>query len=414
MPSARALLSFPGNGSLLDTLQRHLCLALELNSLELLSFVCAHGALKTASDDVKGEAIELAVPPSIAIKHSLAAALRPLDFSDPAFLQKAFLQAVKEESVHPAIILASAGASENATNNTTQDSLHLAVSKGSLELASVLLESNISSKAIRQNVNGILELAKKEKSKQLELVTSYRGKVATADEVLRRAMGVGAVDDGLQLTLAVCRAGALTEASSSTVADVLAFAVGIESVELSIAACNSGALSRIHAGLTEPTLYLALGTGSVELAIVACRESVLNIVTPDIVRDILQLGLELKSVELVQAVVSKTGAGLTIRNKPISHFEEVLQFAVDQASPELASIICKAGAVAVVDNELLNSTLEMAIETSSNDLLSFLSLKDVLRQSCDRSKEKVLCQAAITGDLQLMNYCISSGVLPQR
>ena len=203
----------------------------------------------------------------------------------------------------------------------------------------------------------------------------------------------------------------LVRAGTDTAGRVLALALKKESVELALIACRADALSSEDApDLVHAAVQLALQTASMELAAAVCQRCKPDAIDPKMAADMLHLGLESESAGLVLSVVSKTEALATASSEALA---KLLKFAVKHSSAELAVLVCKAGAATLADSELLRRALEMGVATCSGELLCCLSKAGALRSSSNDLKEKVLHQAAIMGDLQLADHCISSGAFHQ-
>ena len=209
------------------------------------------------------------------------------------------------------------------------------------------------------------------------------------------------------LAIAVCRiTGALGRVGMPMVTKVLTFALEHNSVEL--AALASQAAEFLTEELMQATASLSLSASSVELADSVCQREEFCASSATVVSKILQVGVGCQSVELVLAVITKPCA--CIQSDTLI---SLLQFAVKHRSCRLAHsiLMSNAGMFANADHQILIAVLEMAIDESSNALIARLSEEGVLQRSDDNLKEKTLHLAAFTGDLQLADQCVSSGVL---
>ena len=479
--TARVLISsIPDPTVVKDTLRRNLDLALNEKSLELLSFVCAHGALDGADDNVKSEAVEFA---SRTISRGLPSRTT-LDSPTTANLLE---HAVDEKAVHSGIILLSACAFEDCSDEVIGKALRLAVSRKSPELAAAVFKSNAPLKGTGTRYVGTLEIQqaklaeasvelatnackgsglntaslntvrdtlllglKSESANLVELVLALEQIQAAVFGMTlaqrRRLLQFTMQQVSVQLAVEVCQAKAMAGAGFTTGRKMLAFALEKGSVELATMAVEAGGLSRASEDrdLMQATLTLALRTSSVKLATAACKRlrGALDDADPDLMHGILKLGLESDAVELVLAVAPKRGAlddadpdlvhgilklglesdsvELVLAVAPkLADFTstmsttptDLLQFAVKHAAPQLAAVACKAGAIPQVHKQLLSGAFEMAAKKSSRDLLSILCEAGALQLTSESTKEKVLHQAAIFGDLQLADHCIFSGAL---
>ena len=414
LQTARALISsIPDSTLVNDTLRSNLDVGLKKKSLELLSFVCAHGALEFADGMTKTKAVEFAMKK---FSRDLPSSL------GSATITSLFAQAVDKGAVHSAIILLSACALEGVTDEVMGKVLRLAVSKNSLELALLFFKTTDAcnggalNTASPETVRGILQLGLEYESADLVALVLASNQIQAAVSSMTSALRGQLLQFTMQqmsarFALEACKAGAMAGASSTTGKAILAFALEKGLVELATMTFKAGAYStasKEDRDLMQATLELALRTPSVELATTASQQGALDDASPNLVHDLLKLGLESKCVELVLAVASIPAAFTsTISTTPA----DLLQFAVKHAAPQLAAIVCKAGAVTQADSQLLSGALEMAVQRSSKELLSILCEAGVLQQSSDNMKEKVLHQAAIFGDLQLADHCIFSGVL---
>ena len=416
LQTACALISsIPDTTLVNDTLRRNLDLALNEKSLELLSFVCAHGALESADGTAKRKVVEFAVE---SISHDLQS---PTNLGSAA-ITSLFAQVVDEGAVHSAIILLSACDLEGVPDDVMGKVLHLAVSKGSPELALSFFKTSDAcnggelNTASPETVRGILQLGLECESANLVALVLALDQIQAAVSSMTSALRGQLLQFAMQqmsarFALEACKAGAMAGASSTTGKTMLAFALEKGSVELASMAFKAGAYSsasKEDRDLMQATLELASRTPCVELATAASQQGALDDASPNLMHDLLKLGLQSECVELVLAVASKPATFTsTISTTPA----DVLQFAVKHALPELAVIACKAGAVTQADSQLLSGALEMAVQKSSKELLSILCETGALRQSSDNMKEKVMHLAAIFGDLQLADHCISSGAL---
>ena len=139
LETARVLISnLPNPASVSEMLRGNLHKALEKRSLELLSFVCAHGALDAVDDKEKMEAAKLAMESIYRDPSPTLLSSSP----DSTILLVAFQRATEKGAVHAAIILASAGALRGVTGVVVTNALDLALSEGSVELALVLLSNS--------------------------------------------------------------------------------------------------------------------------------------------------------------------------------------------------------------------------------------------------------------------------------
>ena len=490
LQTARALISSIPDPTLVnDTLRRNLDLALKKKSLELLSFVCAHGALESADGTAKSKAAVFAV-------ENISNDLPSRTNLGSVAITSLFAQAVDEGAVHSAIILLSACALKSATDEVMGKVLHLAMTKGSPELALSFFKTTDTcnggalNTASPETVRDILQLGLECESANLVAVVLASNQIQAAVSSMTSTLRGQLLQFTMQqmsarFALEACKAGAMAEASSTTGKTVLAFAlekglvelasmafeVGAysgaskedrdlmratltlalktSSVELATAASQRGVLDDASPDLVRgllklglesdsvelvltaakhqaafdssffgkdapklmhAALQLALKTSSLELAIALCRQEALYATIQDMVSDLLRLGLKSDSVELVLVVVSKL-AVFTSTSRSTTPAADVLWFAVKHALPQLAAVACKAGAVTQADSQLLSGALEMAIQKSSKEVFSILCEAGALRKSSDRTKEKVLHQAALSGDLQLADHCIFSGVL---
>ena len=263
-------------------------------------------------------------------------------------------------------------------------------------------------------VSDMLQLGLKFDSFELVLAMASvaTAHVSLTNVTLERVLQFALHHKSAELAVVVCKAGALDGAGTRTVNDVLALALETRSVELAFITFHAdGVLVDERApDLMQATADMALDISSVQLAIALCQNQEFSHASAPTVRKMLQLGLDCEDVELVLAVtvVSSAAAPASALSK---NLVILLQFAVKHRSPRLAILVCNAGAIIKADHQLLNFALELAIDLSSNELLSLLSSAGVLQRSSDKVKENALRQAAITGDLQLADHCISSGVL---
>ena len=435
LQTAHALISSIPDPTLInDALQRNLELALEWHSLELLSFVCAHGALDGADDKIKSEAVEFAmerIPRDSGMSHSVSL--------DRVSLYKAFQLAEGENGVLTATIVVAAGAFRDSSQDRFAEVLQHAIQEDRVELAMALLKSVAFKVEDKKLLCDTFDMATNEESTQLALAVMrhkalpVEGTPAPLQDqtpyVLWDALGSANVEFIVDL----CHATRLIGAGSQTVADVLAVALQNKSVELaSIVLRTAGVSPEEHApSFIHAAANVTLATSSVELAILVCHRPEFFTASTTVVNKILQLGLDSKSIELEMAVLSKAAAlnlnhesvdlVLAVASKvaadtsiPGETLITLLEFAVKHKSAQLAMLVCNAGAVIEADLQLLASALEMAIEVprvSSNELVLLLSKAGVLQLSSDKVKEKALRKAAITGDFQLADQCISSGAL---
>ena len=183
-------------------------------------------------------------------------------------------------------------------------------------------------------------------------------------------------------------------------------------MELATLVCTTAARVLHHA--TDQTfhdvLHLGIGEKSAPLVCTVLRTLPLKgkmFVTSHLMA-VLQLALEQDSPKLLFEV-SETGA---LQEKSVETQIDVLHLALRYSSTELALYACMTGAFKSIDQKTLQRILRLALDSPFGQfLLLFLLRRGVLRQSSDTVKEEVLRRAAVTGDLQLANLCISSGVL---
>ena len=150
------------------TLQKHLDLALDNCSLEVLSFMCAHGALETVEDHIKMKMATFATWGSIPYYHS-EMSIPHSHSPGSASLYEAFQQAKKSRAVQSAIILASAGALKSAPRDVFADMVRFAKEESSVELALVALESFAFKVYDMDLFSDVVDLAVDEESTQLAL-----------------------------------------------------------------------------------------------------------------------------------------------------------------------------------------------------------------------------------------------------
>ena len=348
-----------------------------------------------------------------------------------------------------------AGASDAVGPQTAKNILFFALAKKSVELtltvckASTLTRETVPSEMIAQVVELIrntnaLEMACKgdatsadkqkivgdilllgEKFESVELVLAVASLTAAlhvlrlTNVVLARLLQFALRHRSVELTIVLCKAGALDGVAAWTVNDVLAFALESKSLELALLTFQPDVLITFQADdvlafdertadLMQATACLALDTSSVELSILVCQRDEFDPTNAKVASQMLRLGMDSDSVELVLAVLSNAEA---CASTPSEMLVALLQLAVKQTSSQLATLVCNAGAVTSADDQLLSAALEMAIDQLSNELLVLLIDAGVLQRSDDKVKSKVLFHAAAIGDLQLADHCVSCGVL---
>ena len=218
----------------------------------------------------------------------------------------------------------------------------------------------------------------------------------------------------MELALIAFKASALSEECTPAMMQATAqLALDEGSAELAFVACQGGALTTDHPKLLRNVVQLGLKTKSIQLMLAAVQMSdagaLTSILDSSMAADILRTGLEFTSVELVLAVASKTKTLASKENEQLA--SSLLEFAAQQGSAELASIACRAGVIASADAQMLDHIMEISLGTPSSEVLSTLVRAGALRQHTDaKVKERVLRRAAMTGDLDLADDCISVGV----
>ena len=246
LETAHVLMSnLPNPASVSEMLRGNLCIALEKRSLELLSFVCAHGAIDAANDKVKLDAAKLAVD-SIS-RDSLYVAPLFLSF-DTASLQDAFQEATEKGAVHAAIVLVSVGALKEVTDDVLTNTLRLALSECSVELALAVLKSEALEINDKKLLGDLLDLAVNKESTQLALAMCHT----------------------------VCASPNDSEKASLSQDEVLDLAAKKGPSAEHVAGMHQAALDAVGAQTANNVLSLALEKKSVALAMIVCKASTLT------------------------------------------------------------------------------------------------------------------------------------------
>ena len=328
-------------------------------------------------------------------------------------MQRTLRVALDIASVELAIAACQEGALALARSRVVNDVLQLG-----LRTKSVSLLQTVGSLASSGTVtfNDVLQFALENTFLELAVITCeacVRLSVGVSFSMLQDTLQLALKAAAVGLATAACQGGALTTASSETVSDILQLGLRTKSVSL---LQTVGSLASSGTPTFNDVFQFALENTFLHLAVITCEACVrLSVgVSFSMLQATLQLALKMSSVEL--AIAACQAGGLGRANSPLATARReallsLLQLAVKKVSARLAMIALKAGAATSADHKLLADALEVAIETSSIDLLSFLAEAGTLKQASDSVKEKVLRQAAVTGDLQLAEQCISSGVL---
>ena len=378
LETARVLLSNIPNPALVsDMLRGNLHKALAERSLELLSFVCAHGALDAADDEVKMEAAELAME---SISHNSPTTTLSTSL-DSTSLQNAFQQATEQGAVHAAFILVSLGALRRVTDDVLTNTLRLAVSEGSVELALAVFRSRPLSTNDKELFSDLLDLAVNEESPQLALAVCHTT-CATSKDSEKALLSQDEVLDlilkkepSAELVTGVCQDATVLDAvGAQTANSVLSFALQKKSANLALIACEACTLTKetVPGSTLDILVQLMLSTLADEPhQPVRLEEREQNAEKQKMASDMLQLGLKFDSVELVLAVVAVATACVTKANVTLAR---LLQFALHHALVELAVNVCKAGALDRAGIITVNDVLALALKTSSVEL-TFIAIQ---------------------------------------
>ena len=425
-------------------------LGLETDCLELLLLTCtcaANSDLRKIMGQRLDELLQFAERRSSVELAAIVCQAVPLASAKTA--SDVLALALVKKSVELALIVCKASVLPGDDPNIAK-AAQLALDTMSAELATAACERGALNTASLEATDKLLRLEFEKKYVNLLLaVTSATTAVAAMErallwDVLQFALQLHLIE----LVLNVCRAGALDGVKEGTTERVLKMALKEKSVELALIACKANVLSKeCTPDLIQATAQLALDTDSAELAIVACQGGALttdgskllrnvmelglqtksiqlmlaavqmsdagaltSILDSSMAADILRTGLEFTSVELVLAVASKTKTLASKENEQLA--SRLLEFAAQQGSAELASIACGTGVIESADAKKLDHIMEVALGTSSTEVISTLVGAGALQQqNNDKVKEEVLRQAAITGDLKLAEHCISIGTL---
>ena len=345
-------------------------LALEERSLELLSFVCAHGALDAADGKVKMEAAKLGIE---SISHDSSPTLLSQSI-DSVSLQDAFQRATEKGAFHAAIILASVSALRGVTDVVVTNVLRLALSEGSVEFAWAVLKFGAFKTDDKKFFNDLLDFAMRKESIQLVLAMCHTVCASpndseqaslSQDEVLDLVLKK---EPSAELVAGVCK-DVLDAVGAETANNVLLFALEKKSVDLALIVCEASTLTKET--VPSPTLDLLVQLMLSTLANeppqpVSSEERAQNAEKQQMASDMLQLGLKFDSVELVLAVVSEATALASLTRAMLPR---LLQFALHHRSAELAVVVCKTGALDGAGTRTVNDVLALALETRSVELV---------------------------------------------
>ena len=296
-----------------------------------------------------------------------------------------------------------AGAAINCTDNSGETPLHFACRHGEMLTASLLLSLGADSTICDFDqhtapyyavANGHLHMAS-------IFTTSLPNILVTArDNVLQEFLHLALNIQSLQLLSYVCECGALENINSKIITQVVKVVIGGDASE-DLPSSASGAVQGS---------VRAMRKGQVARIMLAASEA-LQSASAEVISDVLTLAMRGSSVEVALAVFrSKVNCVCVLNRKLLSN---IFVMAVKEESVELALAVCSIGVPLfdLVSAQILTRALELALDTSSSELLAILVTAGVLQQSNAKMKERVLCKAAVKGDLNLADHCIFSGVL---
>ena len=394
-----------------------------------MSFLCALGALDTAGEDLKEAVLKFAVSQVIP-EHEL---LDALSRGDRDSKLKGCLRALALRCVQAVTIFVALGVGcrESVAKETTREAFKLGVSSRSVELLTALFEAAPLPEVDVSAATLLQRLAVEEQSADLAIIACACREPCFEQRQRMDLLDLALNTASARLALLACQAGALEQADKGKLLNVLQLAFDKDSAALALLVCKQDTFpstcmfrSTNSAHDIMMIMQFAARTASVELvtlavqfgcsfesAIAARRRGPLVGSEEKVKKSILRLGLEQKSLKLVLPAC-QSGA---LVNAPSDARFAALQIALQKESSELALHAVRAFGpgtlVLEVDSDTINRALQLGILSSSTDLLLALCEGGALQHGVGEVKKAVLDQAAVSGDLQLADLCISNGAL---
>ena len=389
-----------------EVVAKSLCLAVDKKSAELALVVLQSNSTYKIDSKVLRHILGMGV------------SLRSLPLVLAAFQTGARAESnvsVAEEVLHQAMVggfanlsfvvdLCKAGVLDVAGPQATLDVLSFALEQSSTELALLACKAcraHAKTDVPHWMMQAALDLALNTACLTLALEAVQGGALESgSSDVVGNAVHLGLEAGPTPLLKAVL---SLANVRHSTFQKVLHFALEKESTELALLMCR--ACLRFNVVVSDSLILgimkLALKTSSEELAIFACQEGALLSASSERVSEILRLGLKTESIMLL-----KTVGSLAVVGTPT--FVDVLQFALEHTSAELALLASKACArfIEAVPHSMMEAALQLGLRESSAELAVVACLGGGLT-------EKILepASASIAGDtlVRLLQLAVQEG-----
>ena len=255
----------------------------------------------------------------------------------------------------------------------------------------------------------VLKLALTSGSARLAEIACESGALPRSSRQAEKVLELGIENASVELIVATVtsKPAAVSSLEKQDFDTLVGLALEERSEKLLVHACQAKALFSKSTDLEKGAVLSLALSSSVELAEAACQPGVLERQCASIVDDVLQFGLKTVSLALVTAACEARAL-----NKASNETRgRVLHFALQKHLVGLTIAALSSADLALADSDMLDRALQLGVRTSSSALLTIICRAGVLARSTDSAKEQVLRTAAVTGDLQLANYCILSGTL---